>query len=119
MKRYEGARHPERWAGDAAPAEPATREDALKEALKFWKKVENGERQAMARKIYGLAAGSDIAGSGDTSADMRDSARALLIALKSGPAKHRATADEWADSLNDPAKSAAWIKEIAEQLSSA
>lgn len=119
MKRYDGARHPERWAADETPAEPASRQDALKEALKFWKKVENGERQAMARKIYGLAAGPDIAGSSDTSAAMRDSARALLVALKSGPAKHRLTPDEWANSLNDPAKSAAWVKEIAEQLSSA
>ncbi|WP_326656413.1 hypothetical protein [Streptomyces sp. NBC_00385] len=120
MKRYEGARHPERWAdGDATPAEPASREDALKEALKFWKKVENGERQAMARKIYGLAAGPDIKGSGDTNPGMRDSARALLVALKAGPAQQRLTAEEWADSLDDPAKSAAWIKEIAEQLSSA
>ncbi|MGW0934181.1 hypothetical protein [Streptomyces sp. NPDC002666] len=119
MKRYDGARHPERWAGDATTAEPASREDALKEALKFWKKVENGERQAMARKIYRLAAGVDIAGSGSTSAEMRDSARALLLALKAGPAQHRQTPDEWADSLNDPEKSAAWVKEIAEQLSSA
>ncbi|MEU1366961.1 hypothetical protein ABZ454_12590 [Streptomyces sp. NPDC005803] len=119
MKRYDGARHPERWAAGETPAEPASREDALKEALKFWKKVENGERQAMARKIYGLAAGADIKGSGDTTADMRDSARALLIALKAGPAKHRQTPDEWAASLNDPEKSAAWVKEIAEQLSSA
>ncbi|MFF1919691.1 hypothetical protein ACFVW8_03830 [Streptomyces sp. NPDC058221] len=118
-KRYAGARHPERWAEGEAPAEPASRGDALKEALKFWKKVENGERQAMARKIYGLAAGTDIKGSGDTAADMRDSARALLTALKSGPAHHRQTPDEWAESLNDPAKSAAWVKEIAEQLSSA
>jgi hypothetical protein len=119
-KRYDGARHPERWAAaDETPAEPASREDALKEALKFWKKVENGERQAMARKLYGLAAGADIKGSGDTTAEMRDSARALLIALKAGPAKHRLTPDEWANSLNDPAKSAAWVKEIAEQLSSA
>lgn len=119
MKRYEGARHPERWAADDTPAEPASREDALKEALKFWKKVQNGERQAMARKLYGLAAGADINGSGDTAADMRDSARALLIALKAGPANHRLTPDEWAGFLNDPAKSAAWVKEIAEQLSSA
>ncbi|WP_405902313.1 hypothetical protein OG696_05325 [Streptomyces sp. NBC_00656] len=119
MKRYEGARHPERWAGDTTPAEPASREESLKEALKFWKKVENGERQAMARKIYGLAAGVDIAGSGDTSAEMRDSARALLLALKAGPAQHQQNPDEWADSLNDPEKSASWVKEIAEQLSSA
>ncbi|MCC3653974.1 hypothetical protein LIX60_21415 [Streptomyces sp. S07_1.15] len=120
MKRYDGARHPERWAAEEeTPAEPASREDALKEALKFWKKVENGERQAMARKIYGLAAGPDIRGSGATAAEMRDSARALLIALKAGPANHRLAPDAWADSLNDPAKTAAWIKEIAEQLSSA
>lgn len=119
MKRYEGARHPERWAEGENQKEPASREDALKEALKFWKKVENGERQAMARKIYGLAAGADIAGSGDTAAGMRDSARALLVALKAGPAQQRLTPQEWADSLNDPAKSGVWIKEIAEQLSSA
>ncbi|MFE3826822.1 hypothetical protein [Streptomyces sp. NPDC059092] len=119
MKRYDGARHPERWAADDTPKEPASREDALKEALKFWKKVENGERQAMARKIYGLAAGADIGGSGSTKAEMRDSARALLVALKAGPTNHRLPPDEWANSLNDPAKSAAWIKEIAEQLSSA
>ncbi|MFJ8825430.1 hypothetical protein ACIREE_27100 [Streptomyces sp. NPDC102467] len=119
MKRYEGARHPERWAADETPAEPASREDALKEALKFWKKVTNGERQAMARKLYGLAAGADIKGSGDTTAEMRASARALLIALKAGPTHHRLTPDEWSNSLNDPEKSAAWVKEIAEQLSSA
>ncbi|MEU1470452.1 hypothetical protein ABZ434_19710 [Streptomyces sp. NPDC005761] len=119
MKRYDGARHPERWASGETPAEPASREDALKEALKFWKKVENGERQAMARKIYGLAAGVDIEGSSGTTTEVRDSARALLVALKSGPVKHGQTADEWAESLNDPSRSAAWVKEIAEQLSSA
>ncbi|MEU2247766.1 hypothetical protein [Streptomyces sp. NPDC019224] len=119
LKRYDGARHPDRWGADETPAEPASRQEALKEALKFWKKVENGERQAMARKIYGLAAGTEIEGSGETSSAMRDSARALLIALKAGPAHHRQTPDEWAESLNDPAKSAAWVKEIAEQLSSA
>ncbi|WP_030543128.1 hypothetical protein [Streptomyces albus] len=119
-KRYDGARHPDRWAAEGqTPAEPASREDALKEALKFWKKVENGERQAMARKIYGLAAGPGIPGSGSTAAEMRSSARALLIALKAGPDHHRLSPEEWADSLNDPAKSAAWLKEIAEQLSSA
>ncbi len=119
-KRYDGARHPERWAADSeSPAAPASREDALKEALKFWKKVQSGERQAMARKIYGLAAGADIRGSGDTAAEMRDSARALLIALKAGPANQRLTREAWADSLNDPAKTAGWITEIAEQLSSA
>ncbi|MEW1722308.1 hypothetical protein [Streptomyces sp. NPDC093109] len=118
-KRYDGARHPERWSADETPAEPASREDALKEALKFWKKVENGEREAMARKLYGLAAGPDIKGSGSTTAEMRDSARALLIALKSGPAKHRMTQDEWANSLNDPSRTGTWVKEIAAQLSSA
>lgn len=120
VKRYDGVRHPERWAAaDETPAQPASRPDALKEALKFWKKVENGERQAMARKIYGLAAGAGIEGSGQTSSAMRDSARALLIALKAGPANHGLTPDAWAESLNDPARSAAWVKEIAEQLSSA
>ncbi|MFI2641926.1 hypothetical protein [Streptomyces sp. NPDC018610] len=120
MKRYDGARHPERWAAqDETPAAPASREDALKEALKFWKKVENGERQAMARRIYALAAGPDIKGSGETTAEMRESARALLVALKAGPANQRLTPEAWADSLDDPARTAAWIKEIAEQLSSA
>ncbi|MFG2920496.1 hypothetical protein ACGFYA_03160 [Streptomyces sp. NPDC048305] len=119
MKRYEGARHPERWAEEGTAAEPASRGDALKEALKFWKKVENGERQAMARKIYALAAGPGVPGSGDTTAEMRESARALLIALKAGPADHRLSPEEWAGSLDDPAKTGAWVKEIAEQLSSA
>ncbi|MGC4948823.1 hypothetical protein ACLQ2N_21790 [Streptomyces sp. DT224] len=119
MKRYDGARRPERWGADESSAEPASRPDALKEALKFWKKVENGERQAMARKIYGLAAGAGIEGSGQTSPAMRDSARALLIALKAGPVHHKLTPDEWVESLDDPARSAAWVKEIAEQLSSA
>lgn len=119
MKRYEGARHPERWAEGENQKEPASREDALKEALKFWKKVENGERQAMARKIYGLAAGVDVEGSSGTTSQVRESARALLVALKAGPDKMRQTQEEWENSLNDPAKSAAWVKEIAEQLSSA
>jgi hypothetical protein len=120
VKRYDGARHPERWAEEGkTPAEPAGREDALKEALKFWKKVSNGERQARARQIYALAAGPDITGSSDTAAEMRASARTLLVALKAGPANQHLTPDAWAESLNDPAKSAAWVKEIAEQLSSA
>ncbi|MFJ8541525.1 hypothetical protein ACIRFH_05770 [Streptomyces sp. NPDC093586] len=117
MKRYDGARHPERWAEGETDAKPASREDALKEALKFWKKVENGERQAMARKIYGLAAGSSV--NADTTAEMRDSARALLIALKAGPTHHGISQEEWVVSLDDPEKKSAWIKEIAEQLSSA
>lgn len=119
-KRYEGARHPERWAADgAAPKAPASREEALKEALKFWKKVENGERQAMARRIYALAAGPDIEGSGHTTTEMRDSARSLLVILKAGPTNQKLTPEAWAASLDDPGKSAAWVKEIAEQLSSA
>ncbi|MFI6951712.1 hypothetical protein [Streptomyces sp. NPDC050422] len=118
-KRYDGARHPDRWAEGETQKEPASREDALKEALKFWKKVENGERQAMARKIYGLAAGQGIEGSSGTTPQVRESARALLVALKAGPAKLRQTQEEWENSLNDPEKSAAWVKEIAEQLSSA
>ncbi|WP_435127041.1 hypothetical protein [Actinacidiphila sp. bgisy144] len=119
-KRYDGARHPERWAEEGArTAAPASREDALKEALKFWKKVTGGERQAMARKIYALAAGPQIRGSGDTAPEMRASARSLLVALKAGPADQKLDPDAWAQTLDDPAKTAAWIKEIGEQLSSA
>ncbi|MDF6022543.1 hypothetical protein [Streptomyces sp. JH34] len=118
-KRYEEAHHPERWAPEGeTPAEAASRKDSLKHALKFWKKVSKGERQAMAREIYALAAGPEVSGSGSTTAEMRESARALLIALKSGPAKHKLEPDAWADSLNDPSRSAGWIKEIAEQLAS-
>ncbi|MFE4690475.1 hypothetical protein ACFRH6_10510 [Streptomyces sp. NPDC056749] len=118
-KRYEEVHHPERWAPDGeTPAEAASRGDSLKHALKFWKKVSKGERQAMAREIYALAAGPEISGSGRTTAEMRESARALLVALKSGPAKHKLEPEAWAESLNDPARSAGWIKEIAEQLAS-
>lgn len=78
--------------------------------------MSKGERQAMAREIYALAAGPEI--SGRTTAEMRESARALLIALKSGPAQHKLEPEAWAESLNDPARSAGWIKEIAEQLAS-
>ncbi|MEU2898580.1 hypothetical protein ACWC4E_10505 [Streptomyces sp. NPDC001273] len=118
-KRYEEKRHPERWApAGKDPAEAASRDESLKHALKFWKKVSQGERQAMAREIYALAAGPGIPGSGGTTAEMRESARALLIALKSGPAQHRLEPEAWADTLDDPAKSAGWIKEIAEQLAS-
>ncbi|MFD6421146.1 hypothetical protein [Streptomyces sp. NPDC060198] len=119
-KRYDGARHPERWAAEGeTPKEPATREDALRESLKFWKKVGNGQRQAMARDIYALAAGPDIKGSDTTTAEMRESARSLLKVLKAGPEKQKLTPEEWAISLNDPARTGEWIKEIAEQLSSA
>ncbi|MFC9796831.1 hypothetical protein [Streptomyces sp. NPDC057695] len=116
-KRYEEVHHPERWApeGETA-AEAASRTESLKHALKFWKKVSKGERQAMAREIYALAAGPDI--SRNTTAEMRESARSLLIALKSGPDKHRLEPDAWAETLNDPAKKSGWIAEIAEQLAS-
>ncbi|MGV9555637.1 hypothetical protein [Streptomyces sp. NPDC003401] len=118
-KRYEEVRHPERWAPEGeTSAEAASRGESLKHALKFWKKVSAGERQAMAREIYALAAGPGIPGSGNTTAEMRQSARALLIALKSGPADHRLEPEAWAETLDDPAKSAGWIKEIAEQLAS-
>ncbi|MGW3401761.1 hypothetical protein, partial [Streptomyces zhihengii] len=76
-KRYEEVHHPERWAPQGeTPAEAASRTESLKHALKFWKKVSKGERQAMAREIYALAAGPDI--SGHTTAEMRESARSLL-----------------------------------------
>ncbi|MFE4451237.1 hypothetical protein [Streptomyces sp. NPDC056796] len=116
-KRYEEVHHPERWATQGeTPAEAASRGESLKHALKFWKKVSKGQRQAMAREIYALAAGPDV--SGGTTAEMRESARALLVALKSGPAQHKLAPEAWAESLNDPARKSGWIKEIAEQLAS-
>jgi hypothetical protein len=118
-KRYEEKRHPERWAPEGeAPEEAASRGESLKHALTFWKKVSKGERQAMAREIYALAAGPHIPGSGDTEPEMRESARALLKALKAGPTDHKLEQDEWERSLDDPAKTAGWISEIAEQLAS-
>ncbi|TDT40750.1 hypothetical protein EV562_102134 [Streptomyces sp. BK208] len=118
-KRYEEVRHPERWAPEGEePAAGASRGDSLKHALKIWKKVSKGERQAMARRIYRLAAGPDIQGSTGTTPEIRQSARELLVALKAGPAQHKLEPDAWAASLNDPEKSAGWIKEIAEQLAS-
>ncbi|MBX7466539.1 hypothetical protein K1Y80_10610 [Streptomyces sp. MAG02] len=118
-KRYEEARHPEHWAPEnETPAEASSRTESLQHALKFWQKVSKGERQAMAREIYTLAAGPDIKGAGSTTPEMRDSARALLIALKSGPTNHKLEPEAWAATLNDPAKTTGWIKEIAEQLAS-
>ncbi|MCX4564073.1 hypothetical protein [Streptomyces sp. 2-1] len=118
-KRYEEVHHPERWAPKGeTPEEAASRKESLKHALKFWKKVSKGERQAMAREIYALAAGPDIPGSGSTTDEMRESARSLLIALKSGPAKHKLEPEAWVETLNDPAKTGDWIQEIAEQLAS-
>ncbi|MBP0457385.1 hypothetical protein [Streptomyces montanisoli] len=123
MKRYEGARHPERWApsveeGGEAPAEPASQQEALKEALKFWKKAKHGERQAMARTLYGLAAGPDVPAGKGTSPKLRASARELLVVLKAGPQKMRMATDEWEKSLNDPEQTEKWLKEIENQLSS-
>ncbi|MFJ8882732.1 hypothetical protein ACIRJR_04895 [Streptomyces sp. NPDC102402] len=118
-KRYEEARHPERWAPEGETSEQAkNRTESLQHALKFWKKVSKGERAAMAREIYALAAGPDISGSGGTTAEIRESARALLIALKSGPAEHKLEPEVWAETLNDPARTGDWLKEIAEQLAS-
>jgi hypothetical protein len=118
-KRYEEVRHPDRWAPEGeTQAEAASRSESLKHALKFWKKVSKGERQAMAREIYALAAGPDIPGSGGTTEEMRQSGMALLIALKAGPADHKLEQDAWVASLNDPSKTAGWIQEIAEQLAS-
>ncbi|MFS8201423.1 hypothetical protein ACLVWQ_22360 [Streptomyces sp. CWNU-52B] len=116
-KRYEEVHHPERWAaeGEESP-QAASRKKSLAYALKFWKKVSKGERQAMAREIYALAAGPAV--SGGTTAEMRESARSLLDALKCGPAKHNLAPEAWAETLNDPSKSAGWIQEIAEQLAS-
>ncbi|WP_314412713.1 hypothetical protein [Streptomyces sp. DSM 40484] len=116
-KRYEEAHHPERWTPQGeTPAEAASRKESLQHAMKFWKKVSRGERQAMAREVYALAAGPAISKS--TTDEMRESARALLVALKSGPGKHNLTPEAWAESLNDPSKTAGWIQEIAEQLAS-
>ncbi|MGW4924555.1 hypothetical protein [Streptomyces parvulus] len=118
-KRYEEVRHPEVWAKEGeSPAEAASRKESLQHALKFWKKVSKGERAAMAREIYALAAGPDIAGSGGTTEEMRQSGMSLLIALKSGPADHKLDQEAWVASLNDPSKTDGWIKEIAEQLAS-
>lgn len=122
-KRYDGARHPDRWApsteeGDQAASEPASRPDALKEALKFWKKAEHSKRDAMARTLYGLAAGPQVPAGQKTSPELRTSARELLVALKSGPSDLHMTAEEWAGSLNDPADAEKWHKEIANQLAS-
>ncbi|MGQ4514172.1 hypothetical protein [Streptomyces sp. DW26H14] len=122
-KRYDGVRHPDRWAppaeeGGPAPAQPAARPEALKEALKFWKKAAHGERDAMARTLYGLAAGPGVPVGRKTSPEMRTSARELLVALKAGPSNLRMTAEEWTESLNNPADAEKWQKEIANQLAS-
>ncbi|WP_431035791.1 hypothetical protein ACQYWQ_17800 [Streptomyces sp. P6-2-1] len=118
-KRYEDARDPQRYAPEDAPhREPASKEDALKEALRFWRGVEHGKRQAVAREIYRRAAGEAVPGSEHTAPDMRASARALLVALKAGPAQHGLSEQEWAATLDDPERTASWHAEIAAQLSS-
>ncbi|MGZ3099388.1 hypothetical protein [Streptomyces sp. H72] len=118
-KRYGEKRHPDRYTLEGETAEEAApRTESLKHALKFWRKVSKGERQAMARKIYGLAAGPDVPGSGSTTPQLRQSARELLIALNAGPEQHGLDPEAWAVTLNDPAKRSGWITEIAEQLAS-
>ncbi|MGC9499730.1 hypothetical protein [Streptomyces sp. WG7] len=118
-KRYKEKRHPDRYTLEGETAEDAApRTESLSHALKFWKKVSKGKRQAMARRIYGLAAGPDVPGSGSTTPELRQSARDLLIALKAGPTQHNLNLKDWSDTLNDPTKKDGWIAEIAEQLAS-
>jgi hypothetical protein len=118
-KRYEEAHHPERYTPQGEKeVEAKSGWDSLKHSLKVWKKVSRHERQLMAHKIYGLAAGPEVAGSSETTPEIRRSARELLIALKAGPAQHKLDQAAWEATLDDPAQKAAWIKEIAEQLAS-
>lgn len=132
--RYDHARHPERYpqppqkaeeaaeskdAKSEAPNKPMSRSEAIREALKFWKKVENGERTAMARRLYQFAAGPSVNGQSGVTEDLRATAREILVILKAGPADHRMDREDWEESLNDPEKSEAWIKEIESALSSA
>lgn len=122
--RYDSARHPELHAApaeseDAAPKEAMSRGDALREALKFWKKAENGERKAVARRIYQYAAGPTVNAQSGVTSELRETAREILIVLKAGPADHRMDRVAWEGSLNDPERTEAWIKEIEEALSSA
>ncbi|MER6919109.1 hypothetical protein [Streptomyces spiralis] len=128
--RYNAVRHPElhdKWdLGELEPGEPtpkkeaSSRGQALKESLKFWKKAEKSEREAAAHVIYAFAAGDEIHGEhAIKDVELRRTAREMLIALKAGPADHKLKRGEWEESLNDPEKTAAWIKEITEALSSA
>ncbi|WP_217146375.1 hypothetical protein [Streptomyces sp. AC627_RSS907] len=130
--RYVAARHPDRWArptlaeGETGTDRPgasaaggARRRDAVAEFFKVTKSVPQGERQFMAQELYALAAGPDVRVGRDVPADVRASARALLLVLKAGPDRHGRSQKEWEDSLNDPGQQAAWEKEIANQLSSA
>ncbi|GGU20089.1 hypothetical protein [Streptomyces daghestanicus] len=120
VKRYNAVRHPHDYVDPGeVPAKPVSRKEAWKEAVHFTKKVVNGERDLMARRLYRLAAGPDIPGSGATEDHIREAAREFLVALKAGPDNQKLSPDEWRTSLNNPEKTADWIKEIAEQLSSA
>ena len=103
----------------AAPKEAMSRGEALREALKFWKKAENGERKAVARRIYQYAAGPTVNAQSGVTSELRETAREILIVLKAGPADHRMDRVAWEGSLNDPERTEAWIKEIEEALSSA
>lgn len=122
--RYDSARHPERHAEpveseDAAQHKPMSRSEAMREALKFWKKAETGERKAMARRLYQFAAGPDVNAQSGVNDELRATAREILVILKAGPADHRMDREAWEGSLNDPEKSEAWVKEIESALSSA
>ncbi|MFK0117041.1 hypothetical protein [Streptomyces sp. NPDC090994] len=119
--RYNEKRHPELHGErdeDGQFPEAASEKEAWKHALAFWRKVENGPRQAKAREIYRLAAGPLVPGSADTAAQTRKDARDLLKVLKCGPGDHKLTEEAWENSLNDPAQKTNWIKEITEQLAS-
>ncbi|MCZ9345100.1 hypothetical protein NGM37_45885, partial [Streptomyces sp. TRM76130] len=112
-KRFQEAHHPERYTPEGEEAqEPKDTWESLKHSLKVWKKVSRHERQLMAHRIYGLAAGAD------TTPEVKESARQLLIALKAGPDQHKTDRDTWDASLDDPANRGDWIKEITEQLAS-
>ncbi|MFJ6069630.1 hypothetical protein ACIQFU_02100 [Streptomyces sp. NPDC093065] len=118
-KRFEEAHHPERYTPEGEEAVAAKSGwESLKHSLKVWKKVSRHERRLMAHKIYRMAAGPDVPGSAETTPEVRQSARELLVALKAGPDQHRMERAAWEASLNDPEHRGAWLKEIAEQLAS-
>lgn len=117
-KRYQEARHPDRYTPEGDAEQPKSWGEALRHALSFWKKVSKHERTLMAHRIYRMAAGPGVPGSDAVADEVRASARELLVALKAGPTDHRVNDEEWRAGLNDPEQKSAWIKEIAEQLAS-
>ncbi|MBT2410766.1 hypothetical protein J7I94_09365 [Streptomyces sp. ISL-12] len=119
--RYNEKRHPELHGErdeDGQFPEAASEKEAWKHALAFWRKVENGPRQAKARDIYRLAAGPTLPENAGPAAKTQKDARDLLKVLKCGPGDHKLTDEAWENSLNDPDQKANWIKEITEQLAS-